>query len=82
MSVGEPKMITPEVVRQGAIKFIEVGDIPYPSPAGLNELRSAAANWMNQSYATNYKAEECIVTTGGKFAIYLMLQYLCDLIHR
>lgn len=77
LSVGEPKMITPEVVRQGAIKFIEVGDIPYPSPAGLNELRSAAANWMNQSYATNYKAEECIVTTGGKFAIYLMLQYLC-----
>lgn len=77
LSVGEPKMTTPEVVRQGAIKFIEVGDIPYPSPAGLNELRSAAANWMNQSYATNYKAEECIITTGGKFAIYLMLQYLC-----
>lgn len=77
LSVGEPKMTTPEVVRQGAIKFVEVGDIPYPSPAGLNELRSAAANWMNQSYVTNYKAEECIITTGGKFAIYLMLQYLC-----
>lgn len=77
LSVGEPKMTTPEVVREGAIKFIEAGDIPYPSPAGLNDLRSAAANWMNQSYATNYKAEECIITTGGKFAIYLMLQYLC-----
>ncbi|RTL11653.1 MAG: aminotransferase class I/II-fold pyridoxal phosphate-dependent enzyme [Neisseriaceae bacterium] len=77
LSVGEPKMITPEVVRQGASKFIEVGDIPYPSPAGLNELRLAAANWMNQSYATDYKTEECIITTGGKFAIYLMLQYLC-----
>ena len=54
-------------------KFIEVGDIPYPSPSGLNELRSAAASWMNQSYATNYKSEECIITTGGKFAIYLMV---------
>jgi aspartate/methionine/tyrosine aminotransferase len=77
LSVGEPKMMTPEVVRQAAIDFISIGDIPYPSPAGLNDLRAAAAQWSNQFYATNYKAEECIVTTGGKFAIYLMLQYLC-----
>ncbi|MEN9946533.1 MAG: hypothetical protein RLZZ293_919 [Pseudomonadota bacterium] len=77
LSVGEPKMITPQVVRDGAIKFIEQGDIPYPSPAGLNELRQLSCDWLNKSYKTDYKLNECIITTGGKFAIYLMLQYLC-----
>lgn len=77
LSAGEPKLMTPEVVRNAAIKFIEVGDIPYPITVGQPELRKAATDWLNSHFATNYKSEECIVTTGGKFGLYLMLQYLC-----
>lgn len=77
LSAGEPKLMTPEVVRNEAIKFIEIGDIPYPITAGQPELRKAATDWLNSHFATNYKTEECIVTTGGKFGLYLMLQYLC-----
>jgi aspartate/methionine/tyrosine aminotransferase len=76
LSAGEPKLVTPKIVRDAAIKFIEIGDIPYPITAGQPELRKAAAERMNELYNTNYTAEECIITTGGKFGLYLMLQYL------
>ena len=76
LSAGEPKLMTPEVVRDGAIKFIEAGDIPYPITAGHPELRKLACEWMNRLYAATYAVENCIVTTGGKFGLYLMLQYL------
>jgi aspartate/methionine/tyrosine aminotransferase len=76
LSAGEPKLMTPEIVREAAIKFVEVGDIPYPITAGQPELRQAAAARMNELYKTSYSAEECIVTTGGKFGLYLILQYL------
>lgn len=77
LSVGEPKMVTPQLVRDAACAFIQKGEIPYPSPAGLPKLRDAACSWMNSNYKTSYTQNECIVTTGGKFAIYLLLQYLC-----
>ena len=79
LSAGEPKMMTPQVVRDAANKFIEQGDIPYPSPAGLNELRKTAADRINKLYGSSYTQDECIITTGGKMAIYLLLQYLCGL---
>lgn len=76
LSAGEPKLMTPEVVRNGAISFIEKGDIPYPSPAGQPELRRLACEWMNRLYGANYATLECLITTGGKFGIYILLQYL------
>lgn len=77
LSAGEPKLMTPEIVRQASIKFIEKGDIPYPITAGQPELRKAAAERMQELYGTAYSADECIITTGGKFGIYLLLEYLC-----
>ena len=76
LSAGEPKLKTPKFVRDAAIKFIEVGDIPYPITAGQPELRQAAAAHFNRLYGSSFSADECIVTTGGKFGLYLMLQYL------
>lgn len=76
LSAGEPKLMTPPIVREAAIKFIEIGDIPYPSPAGQPELRQAAVARMNKLFAASYTTDEALVTTGGKFGLYLMLQYL------
>lgn len=78
LSAGEPKLITPKVIQDAAIKVIQQGDLPYPITAGIPLLRQAACDYMNQNYATNYSADECIVTTGGKFGLYLLLQYLCS----
>lgn len=77
LSAGEPKVTTPEVVRQAAIQFIERGDIPYPTANGLLALREAAAHWLNHHYGTTYSAAETIVTAGGKLGLYLLLQYYC-----
>lgn len=76
LSAGEPKLKTPEIVREAAIKFIEAGDVPYPSPSGEVKLRKAACEWMNRLYGCSYSVDEAILTTGGKFGIYLLLQYL------
>lgn len=48
----------------------------YPAIFGLKELREAVANWHNQEYQTSYSAENVLVTAGGKFAIYILLQML------
>lgn len=79
LSAGEPKLMTPEIVRNAAIQFIEKGDIPYPTPAGQPELRKAAVDYMNNLFSSNYTIKECIATTGGKFGLYLMMQYLLGL---
>ncbi len=76
LSAGEPKLVTPKIVRDAAIKFIEIGDVPYPITAGQPELRKAAADRLNKLYGSSFTPEECIVTTGGKFGLYLILQYL------
>ena len=76
LSAGEPKLMTPEVVRAAAIKFIEIGDVPYPITAGHPELRKLACEWINRLYGANYSVNESLITTGGKYGIYLLLQYL------
>lgn len=75
-SAGEPKLPTPQVVKEAAKHFIDTGDICYPSPAGMPELRDLAANFVNSHYGSSYNKDECTVIVGGKLGIYLGLQYL------
>jgi aspartate aminotransferase len=44
--------------------------IGYVSSKGLPELRSAIANLLNQRYGTNLRADQVLVTPGGKFAVF------------
>lgn len=50
-----------------------VGLSPYAPTAGLSELRDATALWMNDRTQSNFKRENVVVTSGGKFAIYAAL---------
>lgn len=79
LSAGEPKLKTPKIIREAAMKFIDIGDIPYPITAGEKVLRKAAVDRMREVHGADYAEDECLVTTGGKFAIYLLLEYLCGL---
>lgn len=48
--------------------------ILYPPVAGLLELRSAAAEWINYQYHCRYAQENTLVTVGGKFVLYAAIQ--------
>ncbi len=72
LGVGEPDFVTPDRIRQAAIKSIEDGKTHYTSNYGLIELRQAIAHHMQRRYGIEYDpATEIIVTTGLSEAIML-----------
>ena len=74
LTIGEPIIQTPEVVIHAATEAMREGKTLYTPPAGIPELRSAAATWITKTYDAPYKSDETIVTCGGKFGLYLLLQ--------
>ncbi|MEZ4459274.1 MAG: pyridoxal phosphate-dependent aminotransferase [bacterium] len=66
---GEPDFNTPEAVRTGAKAALDAGHTKYIASDGLPALRAAiAADYTRRG--RNVKAEEVIVSTGGKHALY------------
>lgn len=57
-------------------KLEETGTWQYPPIAGIKELREATAVWYNNEYQTSYSLENVLVTSGGKFALFILLQTL------
>lgn len=78
LGVGEAILPTPEIILSAAEKAMRAGKTLYSPVAGIPELRSAAAAWINRWYGSDYSAEETIVTPGGKFAVYALLQALLE----
>ena len=65
LGVGEPDFVTPDHIRQAAIRSIEDGLTHYTSNYGLIELRQAIAHHLERRYGVEYDpATEIIVTTG------------------
>jgi aspartate aminotransferase len=67
---GEPDFATPEHIKQAAIKAIEEDFTKYTATGGIKELKQAIAEKHAKDYGSNYTAEECLVTVGGKQAIF------------
>lgn len=78
LSVGEPIIPTPSVIIDAATAAMHAGKTLYPPVAGIPELRHSAAAWMNETYATEYEAKNTIVTCGGKFGLFALLQALVE----
>jgi len=70
LSAGEPDFETPENVKQAACDAIARGETRYTDVAGTPVLRKAVAAWLNRDFGLDYKAEEIVVSTGGKQVIY------------
>ncbi|EKD43865.1 MAG: hypothetical protein ACD_72C00092G0001, partial [uncultured bacterium] len=69
-----PMMDTPQVIKDAAINSLQENRTHYPPVAGLAELRKVATSWMNTEFDADYNEDEVIVSSGGKFGIYLTLQ--------
>lgn len=76
LSAGEPKLPPHPLIINAVMEALELGKTFYPPVSGIPVLRELASEWMNQFYSCHFKPENCLVVNGGKFGIYLLLQYL------
>jgi len=77
-SAGEPDFPTPENIKQAAILAINQNFTKYTPVSGTAELKLAIAEHHKESYGTNYAAKECVVTVGGKHALFNLVQALVN----
>lgn len=75
---GEPDFDTPENIKNAAKEAIDSGFTKYTPAAGILELREAVANYYKEEFSLPYKAQNVIVSVGGKDVCYTLMQALLD----
>ncbi len=79
LGVGEPDFITPQYIRDGAIKSVQKGYTQYTSNSGLLALREEISYYLNSRYGLSYDAKkEIIITVGASEAIDCSLRALLN----
>ncbi len=79
LGVGQPDFVTPNHIRQAAIRSIEAGETYYTSNYGLVELRTAISRHIQRLYGIHYDAgTEIIVTAGVSEALNIALEAILD----
>ncbi len=77
-SAGEPDFDTPEHIKAAAQKALDAGKTKYGPAAGEPQLREAIAHKLSQENGLNYKAENIIVTNGGKHSLFNLMLALIE----
>ncbi len=70
---GEPDFPTPEHIKRAGIRAIEENKTKYTATPGIAPLRKAVTEWHKREFGSGFAAEECVVTVGGKHAIFNMV---------
>ncbi|BAY08444.1 pyridoxal phosphate-dependent aminotransferase [Calothrix sp. NIES-2098] len=77
-SAGEPDFDTPAHIKAAAVKALDEGKTKYGPAAGEPKLREAIARKLKADNGLDYKAENVIVTNGGKHSLYNLIVALID----
>lgn len=67
---GEPDFPTPDNIKKAAVAALDANFTKYTPSGGTRELKQAIVDWHAKDFGSNYAPEECIVTVGGKHAIF------------
>jgi len=67
---GEPDFPTPDNIKQAAVEALNQNFTKYTPTGGTRELKHAIVERHAQDFGSNYTIEECLVTVGGKQAIF------------
>ena len=78
LSIGEPDFNTPEVVKEAAKKAIDDNFTHYPPVPGYPDLKEAICTKLMRDNGLEYKPEQIVVSTGGKQALYQVVQVLVN----
>src|SRR5579871_3971795 len=71
---GEPDFPTPDNIKKAAIAAIDANFTKYTATGGTLELKNAICDRHRTDFGTNYSPAECMVTVGGKHAIFNLMQ--------
>jgi aspartate aminotransferase len=71
---GEPDFPTPENIKRAAIAAIDANFTKYTPTGGTVELKQAVCARHREDYGTDYAPGECIMSVGGKHAIFNLMQ--------
>ena len=75
---GEPHFATPQHIKDAAIAAIERDFTKYTAVAGTAELRDAIVQRHAADFASEYRRDEVIASTGGKHALFNAIQVLVE----
>ncbi len=67
---GEPDFPTPAHIKRAAVKALEENRTKYTAVAGIAPLRKAICDWHAAHLGSSYAPAECVVTMGGKHAVF------------
>ena len=67
---GEPDFPTPDNIKQAAVEALNQNFTKYTPTGGTRELKQAIVERHAQDFGSDYRVEECLVTVGGKQAIF------------
>jgi aspartate aminotransferase len=71
---GEPDFPTPDNIKRAAIAAIDANFTKYTPTGGTLELKQAVCARHREDYGTDYAPGECIMSVGGKHAIFNLMQ--------
>ena len=77
-SAGEPDFPTPKHICEAAKTALDEGKTRYGPAVGELELREAIATKLQKDNHLNYRADNIIVTNGGKFSLFNLIQTLIE----
>ena len=75
---GEPDFPTPDNIKNAAIAAIHGNFTKYTPAGGTQDLKQAVCDRHRADYGTSYTAAECVITVGGKHAIFNLIQALVN----
>jgi aspartate aminotransferase len=75
---GEPDFPTPDNIKQAAVRALEQNFTKYTPAGGTAELKKAICERHTTDFGTAYKPEECLITVGGKHAVFNLIQALIN----
>jgi len=79
LGIGEPGFVTPQKIRDVAVRSLAAGHTSYTANAGILDLRRAIATYLADSFDVSYNPEtEVVVTVGGSEGIDISLRALCE----
>jgi aspartate aminotransferase len=78
LGAGQPDFPTPDNIKQAAIRAIGENFTRYTATGGTLELKEAICERHAQDFGTSFTPSECIVTVGGKHAIFNLTQVLVN----
>lgn len=78
LSLGDPDLTTPEVIIEKAFEDAKNGHTHYTNPLGDEELRNEIKNYYEEEYDYQIQLNECLVTTSGCHAMWLIMETILD----